>query len=146
MARGLTLALLVWLHALCVCPLWARAGPAWPTHGEIDIIEGVNVNTEVVSTLHTNSGCSQSGVNNSQFTGHYGNNNAGGRADDCDVKAPKQGNNQGCGINGQSPPIARVPPPRVGRWPCSQLLWRRGHLPRAASSRASRPRCPAARG
>lgn len=90
-------------HLPTGCATWPAfwlVGPAWPTHGEIDIIEGVNVNTEVVSTLHTNSGCSQSGVNNSQFTGHYGNNNAGGRADDCDVKAPKQGNNQGCGING----------------------------------------------
>jgi hypothetical protein len=32
-------------------------GPYWPSEGEIDIIEGVNLNTYDQITLHTSSGC-----------------------------------------------------------------------------------------
>lgn len=33
-------------------------GPNWPASGEIDIIEGVNLNTHNSITLHTSPGCS----------------------------------------------------------------------------------------
>jgi hypothetical protein len=32
-------------------------GPNWPNEGEIDVIEGVNLNTYDQATLHTASGC-----------------------------------------------------------------------------------------
>lgn len=38
--------------------LWLK-GPDWPINGEIDIIEGANMNTKNQSTLHTTKGCVQ---------------------------------------------------------------------------------------
>ncbi len=38
-------------------------GPDWPNYGEIDIIEGVNVQTSDYTTLHTNQNCSMSQEN-----------------------------------------------------------------------------------
>ncbi|PHH70683.1 hypothetical protein CDD80_5796 [Ophiocordyceps camponoti-rufipedis] len=45
-----------------VWPAFWMFGPDWPKSGEIDIIEGVNTQSEALITLHTTSGCS---VNNS---------------------------------------------------------------------------------
>ena len=53
-------------HVPAGCGTWPAfwlVGPEWPTHGEIDIIEGVNMQTDVISTLHTNEGCTQAGDN-----------------------------------------------------------------------------------
>ncbi|KAF7557670.1 hypothetical protein G7046_g5985 [Stylonectria norvegica] len=44
-----------------ICGVWPAFwmfGPDWPGAGEIDIIEGVNTQTEGTVTLHTSSGCS----------------------------------------------------------------------------------------
>jgi len=50
-------------------PAWWLCGPNWPAGGEIDIIEGVNVQTADQVTLHTNAGCTMT-ANSSAFTGH----------------------------------------------------------------------------
>lgn len=62
-------------------------GDDWPNQGEIDIIEGVNLQTKNDVTLHTSNGCSTSG------TGQTGTS----VTKNCFVNAPNQQNNQGCG-------------------------------------------------
>lgn len=55
-----------------VCGIWPAfwsTGPDWPNHGEIDIIEGVNVQSTNSMTLHTNAGCS---INQHSCEGHDG--------------------------------------------------------------------------
>jgi hypothetical protein len=66
-------------------------GPHWPAAGEIDIIEGVNDQSTNSMTLHTSAGCS---VKNdaSLFSGRLDTGN-------CDVNAPGQFENQGCGFS-----------------------------------------------
>ncbi|CAJ2501669.1 Uu.00g045220.m01.CDS01 [Anthostomella pinea] len=39
-------------------PAFWTFGPNWPSSGEIDIIEGVNMDTNTTITLHTSKGCS----------------------------------------------------------------------------------------
>ncbi|KAK5163045.1 uncharacterized protein LTR77_010980 [Saxophila tyrrhenica] len=44
-----------------ICGTWPAfwmVGPDWPTHGEIDIVEGVNTQETNAMTLHTGPGCS----------------------------------------------------------------------------------------
>lgn len=60
-----------------------------PNEGEIDIIEGVNDNTNNAMTLHTSGGCTI--ADNGGFTGTLGNR-------DCDSS---HGSNTGCGIQNQ---------------------------------------------
>jgi hypothetical protein len=38
---------------------WMCGADPWPVNGEIDIIEGVDTQSEVFSTLHTDNGCDQ---------------------------------------------------------------------------------------
>jgi hypothetical protein len=80
-------------------------GPAWPTHGEIDIIEYVNTHSIITTTLHTDEGCDQSGQNTSTFTGQWHHGNQNNLADNCDVNAWDQWPNQGCGISGNGQPV-----------------------------------------
>jgi hypothetical protein len=40
--------------------IWRKVGPNWPNQGELDIIEGVNLNTYNQVTLHTSPGCTPS--------------------------------------------------------------------------------------
>jgi len=80
-------------------PAWWLVGPNWPNSGEIDIIEGVNVNTQDSTTLHTSNGCTMSNSTNS-FTGTWGKGTNNNDATNCYVSAPNQQNNQGCGIVG----------------------------------------------
>lgn len=43
-----------------ICGVWPSFwtfGSGWPANGEIDIIEGVNLNTQNIITLHTSAGC-----------------------------------------------------------------------------------------
>lgn len=69
-------------------PSW-MLGPNWPRSGEIDIIEGINQQSQNGMTLHTSSGCSI--INNSAFTGRLNTTNCYGRA-------LGQANNAGCHI------------------------------------------------
>lgn len=74
-----------------VCGTWPAfwmLGANWPNNGEIDIIEGVNENSENQMTLHTSDGCT---INNSGFSGDLITSN-------CWVDAPGQSANQGCSI------------------------------------------------
>lgn len=64
-------------------------GPDWPKGGEIDILEGVNEQTQNALTLHTNAGCAI--TNNGGFLGALNTPN-------CDGNAPGQANNAGCQI------------------------------------------------
>jgi len=80
-------------------PAWWLVGPSWPNGGEIDIIEGVNVDSTDATTLHTNNGCTMNGSSN-QFSGRWSPGTNGQPALNCYVSAPNQNNNQGCGIIG----------------------------------------------
>lgn len=65
-------------------------GPDWPTGGEIDIIEGVNEQTNNGMTLHTAPNC-KIGPDTSIFAGEV-------TTPDCDVNAHNQSKNVGCSI------------------------------------------------
>jgi hypothetical protein len=83
------------------CSLWPAfwtVGPNWPNSGEIDIIEYVNTDSTVATTLHTNGGCDQG----SEWTGSFSGQWSWGAVpnDNCDVNAPDQGANVGCNIVG----------------------------------------------
>lgn len=74
-----------------ICGVWPAfwtLGPDWPSHGEIDIIEGVNTATTNAMTLHTSPGCS---IKSGNMLGSI-------KTSNCDVNAAGQGNNVGCGI------------------------------------------------
>ncbi|KAI5812390.1 beta-1,3-1,4-glucanase [Pyronema omphalodes] len=67
-------------------PAFWTLGDAWPTQGEIDIIEGVHLQNYNSMALHTSDGCTVSGTGG---TGTV-------QSTNCYVQAPGQGNNQGC--------------------------------------------------
>ncbi|KAF2705200.1 glycoside hydrolase family 16 protein, partial [Pleomassaria siparia CBS 279.74] len=69
-------------------PAFWMVGPDWPASGEIDILEGVNEQTNNAMTLHTGPGCS---ITDGGFTGTVDTPN-------CDVKADGQSANVGCSI------------------------------------------------
>ncbi|KAI4611187.1 hypothetical protein J4E83_008130 [Alternaria metachromatica] len=71
-------------------PAFWTTGPNWPKNGEIDIIEGVNDQTNNGMTLHTGPGC-QIGEDTTQFAGSVTTGN-------CDVAAEDQSKNAGCSI------------------------------------------------
>ncbi|QDS67775.1 hypothetical protein FKW77_006451 [Venturia effusa] len=85
-----------------ICGTWPAfwtVGPDWPMNGEIDIIEGVNSATTNAMTLHTRAGCSLSSAPvaenaKQKFTGSI-------KTSNCDINAPGQGHNVGCGIGTQ---------------------------------------------
>jgi len=80
-------------------PAFWMVGPNWPNSGEIDIIEGVDTQTSVDTTLHTSAGCNMSS-STANFTGTWGIGTANNPSDNCYVNAPNQQSNQGCGIVG----------------------------------------------
>jgi hypothetical protein len=75
-------------------PAFWTVGPNWPSSGEIDIIEGVNSQVGNSMALHTTSGCSIGASSNMLGTVSTSN---------CDVNAPGQANNAGCGITTSDP-------------------------------------------
>ncbi|KAF7712634.1 Endo-1,3(4)-beta-glucanase [Penicillium ucsense] len=78
-----------------VCGTWPAfwmLGANWPNNGEIDIIEGVNTQSNNQVTLHTSNGCS---IQNSGFTGLLDTAN-------CYVEAAGQSANSGCAITSNS--------------------------------------------
>jgi hypothetical protein len=76
-------------------PAFWMCGPNWPNGGEIDIIEGVNTQTNDLTTLHTSDGCNMYNEDASQFTGSF-------VTRDCYISDPNQASNQGCGISSNS--------------------------------------------
>lgn len=74
-----------------ICGTWPAfwtLGDDWPNHGEIDIIEGVNLGTTNLHSLHTANGCN---ITNAVMTGSI-------QTSNCYVYAPNQSGNAGCGI------------------------------------------------
>lgn len=71
-------------------PAFWLLGPNWPYSGEIDIIEGVNGQTNNNMAMHTDAGCSI--VNNGGYSGNL-------ETANCDVNAPDQATNAGCSIS-----------------------------------------------
>lgn len=71
-------------------PAFWSYGPNWPQNGEIDILEGVNDQTNNGMTLHTGPGC-QIGEDRTIFSGTVESNN-------CDINAAGQSQNKGCSI------------------------------------------------
>ncbi|EEQ89257.2 endo-1,3(4)-beta-glucanase [Blastomyces dermatitidis ER-3] len=79
------------------CGIWPAfwmVGPSWPTTGEIDIYEGIHLNSHNGMVLHTGPGCTIS--KRSNFAGEI-------QTSNCDVNAPGQYINQGCRIVSDSP-------------------------------------------
>lgn len=68
---------------------WTTAIESWPNKGEIDILEGVNLETDNAFTLHTGPGCRMA---------RYRKQKGNSESMDCDVKASNQWPNQGCGV------------------------------------------------
>jgi hypothetical protein len=81
-------------------PAFWMVGPNWPNGGEIDIIEGVDKQTQVLTTLHTSSGCDMSSEPTSDFTGHWSTGSQNNPSDNCYIGATDQYSNQGCSIVG----------------------------------------------
>lgn len=79
-------------------PAFWTVGPAWPSGGEIDILEGVHRSSRDQTTLHTSEGCSMAGVANASFSGSWGRRKDGQPSTDCYVHDPQQYANAGCGI------------------------------------------------
>lgn len=69
-------------------PAFWMYGPDWPDDGEIDIIEGVNLQTTNQMTLHTSDGCT---IDSTGFAGTL-------ESDNCYVDAAGQSDNEGCSI------------------------------------------------
>lgn len=69
-------------------------GPDWPTGGEIDILEGVNEQSNNAMTLHTAPNC-KIGPDTSIFAGEV-------TTPNCDVNASTQSKNSGCSIESPS--------------------------------------------
>lgn len=75
-------------------PAWWTLGDGnWPGHGEIDILEGVNLQATDLVSAHTTPGCSISG------SGQSGTLKTG----NCDINAAGQGTNTGCGVVDPNP-------------------------------------------
>ena len=75
-------------------PAFWMVGPNWPNGGEIDILEGVNDQTNNAMTLHTGPDC-KIGPDTSIFAGEV-------TTPNCDVEAKNQSKNAGCSIENPS--------------------------------------------
>eukprot|EP01116_Phalansterium_solitarium_P003391 TRINITY_DN14210_c0_g1_i1.p1 TRINITY_DN14210_c0_g1~~TRINITY_DN14210_c0_g1_i1.p1 ORF type:complete len:347 (-),score=134.92 TRINITY_DN14210_c0_g1_i1:493-1509(-) len=81
-------------------PAFWMCGPNWPYGGEIDIIEGINGQPAVRTTLHTDAGCSMAAEDFADMTGFFVNGSNGQPATNCDVNAANQYPNEGCSVSG----------------------------------------------
>ena len=78
-------------HMPVGCGTWPAfwlVGPNWPAGGEVDILEGVNLQASNQMTVHTNAGCT---ISNTGMTGTVNTTN-------CDTNAQGQKKNAGCGV------------------------------------------------
>ncbi|KAF2144668.1 glycoside hydrolase family 16 protein, partial [Aplosporella prunicola CBS 121167] len=102
--------------------LWTLGSGTWPNHGEIDIIEGVNIQKQNLMTLHTSSGCTIDGQNSYSGGGGGITNTPGTNfkpsgvrftgnltTANCDVKAPGQSANMGCQFEAPQNPRKLTP-------------------------------------
>ncbi|CAM0140376.1 hypothetical protein VKS41_006384 [Umbelopsis sp. WA50703] len=79
-------------HVPYGCGTWPAmwlVGPNWPNSGEIDIFEGVNLQSVNQMTLHTQEGCTMPSSRNQEGTSATFN---------CWIDAPGQSSNAGCGV------------------------------------------------
>mmetsp|Transcript_24622 Transcript_24622/g.68884 ORF Transcript_24622/g.68884 Transcript_24622/m.68884 type:complete len:461 (-) Transcript_24622:131-1513(-) len=91
-------------HVPTGCSTWPAfwmfgedADHPWPSLGEYDVIEGVNVQVRSSTTLHTSDRCDQSEVvAGEDMTGRWAAGSSSATASNCYVHAPGQFNNQGC--------------------------------------------------
>jgi len=91
-------------HVPTGCSTWPAfwmfgedADHPWPSLGEYDVIEGVNVQVRSSTTLHTSERCDQSEVvAGEDMTGRWAAGSSSARASNCYVHAPGQYKNQGC--------------------------------------------------
>ena len=82
-------------HMPVGCGTWPAfwlIGPDWPAGGEVDVLEGVNLQSSNQMTVHTNAGCE---ISNTGMTGTVNTTN-------CDTNAPNQAKNAGCSVRSQS--------------------------------------------
>ncbi|TIC73458.1 hypothetical protein E3Q00_02939 [Wallemia mellicola] len=79
-------------YGLGTWPAFWSNGPDWPYGGELDIIEGVNDETNNHATIHTYPGCTQDGT--APAIGEYTSSN------DC---SGLSGDNSGCGFKDANP-------------------------------------------
>eukprot|EP00930_Biecheleria_cincta_P003176 TRINITY_DN104109_c0_g1_i1.p1 TRINITY_DN104109_c0_g1~~TRINITY_DN104109_c0_g1_i1.p1 ORF type:complete len:409 (-),score=33.35 TRINITY_DN104109_c0_g1_i1:191-1417(-) len=100
----------------------------WPDYGEYDIIEGVNVDSAVKTTLHTKKGCDQSyNVKPSDFTGSWVFPNCDIRAGfGCQQIGPEDSFGQSLNRNGGGT-FAAEWDPKMGRF--RTWFWRAGSEP-----------------
>lgn len=78
---------------------WSLGSGTWPQTGEIDIIEGVNQNTQNKMVLHTNITCKTNGIGQTGQQSFYDCDiNSSSGASGCDVNAVEQ-NTFGAGFN-----------------------------------------------
>ena len=72
---------------------WLLGSGTWPQNGEIDVLEGVNSNSQNLMTLHTSQGCTMNNAGPASFTGNMTSTNCGSSGSD----------NTGCQIQDPSP-------------------------------------------
>ena len=92
-------------HIPTGCGTWPAfwllgAGDSWPSTGEIDIIEGVHNQASNEMTLHTVAGCAVQNMTSQSKTYEGSLKTA-----NCDVNAPNQDKNAGCGIVAPTKPV-----------------------------------------
>ncbi|CAE6490583.1 unnamed protein product [Rhizoctonia solani] len=123
-------------HACSAWPAFWTVGPNWPHGGEIDIFEGVHLETKNQATFHTSSGCKITNPQN--FTGNL-------VSDDCS----HDNGGMGCGLINDSVASFGAPFNAVGggvfatRWDDDGVwgwFFHRSTLPRDITSNAPNPK------
>ncbi|KAI8994974.1 beta-1,3-1,4-glucanase [Pilobolus umbonatus] len=74
---------------------WMLGAPVWPTGGQINIIEGINLNTNNKVSLHTTNGCTMENVFQNQ-TGKIETSN-------CNTVVSDGGDGRGCAVTSEDP-------------------------------------------
>ena len=79
---------------------WLKGGDPWPNHGEVDILENIDENTDTQTVLHTNNECSMKSQNASATMTGTWHGGPHGAAMNCSNSARKQWRGEGCGVHG----------------------------------------------